>query len=79
MTNLVLHAVIAHKPFYKTKEQALKEAHHMFPNEKSKSFVRETDPSFRVRIIPKTQFIKTEYVTKVINPNLSLIFGKLKK
>ena len=63
----------------KTKEQALKKAHELFPNEKSKSFVRETDSSFRVRIVPKTQFIKTEYVTKVINPNLSLIFGNLKK
>ena len=78
MTNLVLHAIVFHKEAYKTKEQALKEAHHMFPNEKSKSFVRESDNSFRVRIVPKTQFVKTEYVTKVINPNLSLIFGKLK-
>jgi hypothetical protein len=79
MPNLVLHAVIAHKPYYKTRDQALKQAYEMFPNEKSKSFVRETDSSFRVRIVPKTKFIKTEYVTKVINPNLSLVFGKLKK
>jgi len=78
MPNLVLHAIIAHKTFYKTKDQALKQAYDMFPNEKSKSFVRETDSSFRVRIVPKTKFIKTEYVTKVINPNLSLVFGKLK-
>jgi hypothetical protein len=78
MPNLVLHAILAKKPYYKTRDQALKEAHHMFPNEKSKSFVRETDFSFRVRIVPKTKFIKTEYITKVINPNLSLVFGKLK-
>ena len=75
---LVLHAVIAKKPAYKTKEQALKEAHHMFPEENQKTFVRETDSSFRIRIVPKTKFIKTEYVTKVVNPNLSLVFGKLK-
>ena len=43
MSNLVLHAVIAHKPYFKTKEQALTEAHHMFPNEKTKTFVRETN------------------------------------
>ena len=76
---LVLHAVIAKRPYYKTKEQALKEAHHMFPEENAKTFVRETDSSFRVRIVPKTKFIKTEYITKVVNPNLSLVFGKLKK
>jgi len=77
-SKLVLHSVIAKKPYYKTKEQALKEAINMFPNEKNKSFVRETESSFRVRIVPKTKFIKTEYVTKVVNPNLSLVFGKLK-
>lgn len=78
MNNLVLHAIICHKPYYKTKEQALKQSHEMFPNEKNKSFVRETGSSFRVRIVPKTKFLKTEYITKIINPNLSLIFGKLK-
>ena len=76
---LVLHAVIAKRPYYKSKEQALKEARHMFPEENAKTFVRETDSSFRVRIVPKTKFIKTEYITKVVNPNLSLVFGKLKK
>jgi len=78
MSNLVLHAVIVYKPYFKTKEEALAEAHHMFPNEKTKTFVRETDSSFRVRIHPKTQFDKTSYITKVINPSLSLVFGKLK-
>lgn len=77
-SNLVLHAIIAHKPYYKTKEQALQKAHELFPNEKNKSFVRETESSFRIRIVPKTKFIKTEYITKIINPNLSLVFGKLK-
>ena len=76
---LVLHAVIEKRPYYKSKEQALKEARHMFPEENAKTFVRETDSSFRVRIVPKTKFIKTEYITKVVNPNLSLVFGKLKK
>ena len=38
MSNLVLHAVIVYKPYFKTKEEALAEAHHMFPNEKTKTF-----------------------------------------
>ena len=36
MSNLILHAVIAHKPYFKTKEQALTEAHHIFSAEKTK-------------------------------------------
>jgi hypothetical protein len=78
MSNLILHAVIAHKPYFTSKAQALKEAHHMFPSERTKTFVRETSTSYRVRIHPKTKFIKTSYITKVINPSLSLVFGKLK-
>ena len=78
MNKLVLHAVIAHKSKYKTKGQALKEAHKMFPEEKTKTFVRETESSFRVRIVPKQRFNETSFVSKVINPNLTLVFGKLK-
>jgi hypothetical protein len=76
--SLVLHAIILHKPKFKTKEQSLKYALKHFPNEKIKGFVRETDNSFRVRVVPKTQFIKTSYVSKIINPNTTLVFGKLK-
>jgi len=78
MSHLILHAVVAHKPYFTSKAQALAEAHHMFPSEKTKTFVRETHSSYRVRIHPKTKFKKTSYVTKVVNPKLSLIFGKLK-
>lgn len=93
---LILHAVIMHKPFFKTKEQAITKAHEMFhqnvshsevrthtlyelfPNEATKTFVRETPESFRVRIKPKQQFINTSFVSKVINPNITLVFGYLK-
>ena len=34
MNKLVLHAIIMHKPKYKSKEQAFKKADEMFPNEK---------------------------------------------
>ena len=78
MTNLILHAVVCHKPYFTSKQQALVEAHHMFPNEKTKTFVRETGSSFRVRIHPKTKFIKTRFVSKIIKPSITLVFGKLK-
>lgn len=78
MNKLVLHAVIMHKPKYKSKEQSFKKADEMFPNEKLKGFVRETESSFRVRVRPKTKFIKTSYVSKKITPDITLIFGYLK-
>jgi hypothetical protein len=78
MSNLVLHAIILHKPIFKSKEQSLVYAQQHFPNEDIKGFVRETNTSFRVRVVPKTKFIKTSYVSKVINPYTTLVFGKLK-
>ena len=46
MTKLILHAVVCHKPYFTTKQEALKKAHNMFPDEKTKTFVRETGSSF---------------------------------
>jgi hypothetical protein len=78
MNKLVLHAIVMHKPKYKSKEQSFKKADEMFPNEKLKGFVRETDSSFRVRVRPKTRFDKTSYISKKISPDITLIFGYLK-
>jgi uncharacterized protein YyaL (SSP411 family) len=74
---LILHAIIMKKEFYKTANQALNKAIEMFPEEKIKGFVRETEESWRVRVRPKTQFEKTSYVSKIINPFITLVFGKL--
>ena len=74
----VLHAIILHKPTFKTKEQALEYARHHFQHEHIKGFVRETDSSFRVRVVPKTKFFKTYFVSTVISPYATLVFGKLK-
>jgi len=75
---LILHAIIMHKTRFQTKEQALNEAKHLFPNEHIKGFVRETGPSFRVRVWPKTIFDHTTFVSKKISPDITLVFGKLK-
>jgi hypothetical protein len=74
---LVLHAIIFKKDMYKTANEALNKAIDMFPHEKIKGFVRETMDSFRVRVRPKTQFIKTDYVSKIINPDITIVMGKL--
>jgi len=76
MSNLILHAIVCKKPWFISKPQALKEAHHMFPDQKTKTFVRETSTSFRVRIHPKQQFIKTSFVSKPINEAITLVFGQ---
>ena len=60
------------------KEQAFKKADEMFPDEKLKGFVRETESSYRVRVRPKTKFDKTSYVSKKITPDITLVWGYLK-
>ena len=75
---LILHAIVLHKPKFKTKEQSLKYSLDHFPNENIKGFVRENSFAFRVRVVPKTKFIKTSYVSKIINPNMTIVLGKLK-
>jgi hypothetical protein len=76
--SLVLHAIILHKPVFKTKDQALQYAREHFQHEHIKGFVRETDSSFRVRVVPKGHFKHTSFVSKIINPYATLVFGKLK-
>ena len=78
MNKLVLHAIVMHKPKYKSKEQAFKKADEMFPNEHLKGFVRDSGPSFRVRVVPKTKFIHTSFISKKISPDITLVFGYLK-
>ena len=75
---LILHAIVMKKEFYKTANQAINKAIEMFPDEKIKGFVRETHDSFRIRVRPKTQFIETSYVSKIINDGITLVFGFLR-
>jgi hypothetical protein len=70
-----LHAVIIKKPVKISK--AKKEAANII-KDNNKKFYRETSTSFRFRNIPKTKFNPNTFKTKIINPNLSLVFGKLK-
>ena len=72
----VLHAVIVKKPI------GIDELHKIqkdFIKDRKINFIRETDSSYRIRIIPKTKFIKKSYRSKIIsqNPHITLIFGKL--
>jgi len=70
-----LHAVIVHKPY--PLEKAYQEAMSIMKITKPK-FMRETQQSYRFRNIPKTKFQSKTFRTKVINPNISLIYGNLK-
>jgi hypothetical protein len=70
-----LHAVVVKKPVTKNK---LNEIREHFINSREKSFMRETGQSFRIRNHSKQKFISKTFRTKKVNPNVSLIFGKLK-
>jgi len=71
---LVLHAIIYKKnDKMKTKEEALSKAKEDFKH--TKTFVRETGNSFRVRVVPKQQFQKTKFVSKKVSPSMTLVLG----
>jgi putative sterol carrier protein len=70
---LELHAIIFRKPYDLNK--AKQEAKKIYKN-KRYSF-RETKQSYRFSIL-KTKFIPSSFVTKIINPEMSMVFGNLK-
>jgi hypothetical protein len=71
-----LHAVIINKEI--PLEIAKKLASDIIKND-TRKFYRETTESWRFRNIPKTKFIDSSFRSKVINDNITLIFGKLRK
>lgn len=71
-----LHAVIVKKPY--DIEKAKEEVKDILKDD-NKKYYRETPKSYRFRNIPKTKFIKKTFRTKKLNPNISLVFGKLKE
>lgn len=70
-----LHAVIIDKsiPLVKAKKIA-----QDIIKDKNKTFMRETSDSYRFRNIAKTKFDPKTFRSKVLNPNTTLVFGKLK-
>jgi hypothetical protein len=68
-----LHAVVIDKSVPIDKAQKMAQD---IIKDKSKTFYRETEESYRFRNIPKTKF--KAFRTKVINPNVSLIYGEMK-
>tara|TARA_R110000868_G_scaffold190363_1_gene433999 strand:- start:206 stop:424 length:219 start_codon:yes stop_codon:yes gene_type:complete len=68
-----LHAVIVKKPL--TLEKAKKIAEDVIKRE---SPMRETVDSYRFRNIPASRFDPKSFKTKIVNENVSLIFGEKK-
>jgi hypothetical protein len=68
-----LHAVIINKSV--PLEKAKKDARNIMKS-KTDKFMRETENSYRFRNLSKQKF--TEFRTQVVNPEISLIWGKLK-
>jgi len=70
----ILHSVIIKKSV--PLEQAQKMAADIIKN-KNRKFYRVDANSWRFRNIPKTKFIKNSFKSKVVNKNITLIFGQL--
>ena len=69
-----LHAVIFKKPY--DLNRAKSEAKSFIKGKKH--FYRETSTSYRFRNIPKTQFEKGSFRSKKVNPNITIVVGKVK-
>lgn len=72
MEDLFLHAVVVKKP---TSLALARLKAQQFIKDKSKTYYRETEDSFRFRNIPKGHF--KDYVTKKINDEITLVLGHL--
>lgn len=70
-----LHSVIIKKPMDLDKAKSLAQD---FIKDKKKNFYTELKTSFRFRYIPKGKFVSKSFKTKVINPEVSLLYGELK-
>ena len=70
-----LHAVIIDKsvPLEKAKQIA-----QDIIKDKSKTFYRITENSYRFRAIPKTKFKPETFRSKTTNDKITLVFGDLK-
>ena len=70
-----LHAVIINKsvPLDKAKKLASD-----IIKDNNRKFYRETADSWRFRNIPKTKFKDSSFRSKIVNKDITLIFGELK-
>jgi ABC-type antimicrobial peptide transport system ATPase subunit len=70
-----LHAIVIDKslPIDKAKKMA-----QDIIKDTSKTFYRVTGDSYRFRNIPKTKFDPKTFRSKIINKDITLIFGELK-
>ena len=75
MDALYLHKVIVKKDVGLI--PAFKMAQNIIQDE-NKAFVRETEDSYHFRNIPKTYFDRKTFRSKVVNDQVTLVFGKLK-
>jgi hypothetical protein len=73
MEKLYLHAVVVKKPM--PLPLARVKAQKIIKNKK-KTFVEETEESFRFRNLPKVYF--KEFVSKPLNDEITLVLGHLK-
>ena len=71
-----MHAIIVKKQNGVSSKEKARQIDHKYHTH-IPGFVRETSTSYRVRIIPKTKFDRNTFRTKIINKNVSIVYGKL--
>jgi hypothetical protein len=69
-----LHSVIVHKPVSLT--EARKHAKHIING--AKGYILREDPASWRFSFNKNVFIKTSFRSKVVNKDITLVYGKLK-
>ena len=69
-----LHSVIVHKPISLT--EARKHAKHIING--AKGYILREDPASWRFSFNKNVFIKTSFRSKVVNKDITLVYGKLK-
>ena len=72
-----MHAIIVKKQNGVSSKEKARQIGHKYHNH-IPGFVRETSTSFRVRVVPKTKFNRKTFRTKLINKDVSIVYGKLK-
>ena len=70
-----IHAIIVKKQNGVSSEEKAPQTAHKYHNH-IPGFVHETSTSFPVQVIPKTKFNRNTLRTKIINKNVSIVYGK---
>jgi len=74
MKQLYLHAVILKKPI--EREEVVRIGKDIL--KRTPTFIHETKDTYRIRNLPRSRFDISSFRAKVVNKNITIIFGHLR-